>query len=62
MILIALGHIDSIPAAGWLKRFDKAFPIASRRCSVVESANNKINLLRETDRDDKYPSQSFATR
>ena len=27
MILIALGHIDSIPAAGWLKRFDEAFPL-----------------------------------
>ena len=47
MILIALGHIDSIPAAGWLKCFGEAF-IASRRCSVVEYANNKINLLRET--------------
>ena len=31
VILIALGHIDSIPAAGWLKRFDDAFPIVSRR-------------------------------
>ena len=27
MILRALGHIDSVPAAGWLKRFDEAFPL-----------------------------------
>ena len=62
MILIALGHIDSIPAAGGLKRFEEAFPIASSRSSVVEYTNNKINLLRDTGWDDKYQSQSFATR
>ena len=44
MILIVLGHIDSIPAAGMLKPFDKAFPIASCRCLIVEHANDKINF------------------
>ena len=63
VILIALGHIDSIPAAGWLKRFDEAFPLKVVVVRLWGTQTIKgINLLRETGGDNKYQSQIFATR